>query len=262
MEDKVEEINRTALRIAREVAEETGKMFAGNICNTNIYKEDASEELLAEIRSMWDEQVRWAKEEGAEFIIAETLHWSGEAKLALEVIKAHNMTAIVTHAVLEVRGAPKGMLQTLDRVPIGKACKELLDNGAYLVGANCSRGPEQMVEVVQEIIKECPPDRVCALPIAYRTTAEQPTMFALRDRACPANNLPYPHGLDVFSIAPVEIVQFTRRCMDLGLKYMGICCGNTGKLTCTMAETLGRSPILSRYQDSSSKGTDQYMIKD
>ena len=58
----------------------------------------------------------------------------------------------------------------------------------------------------------CPPEKICALPIAYRTTADQPTLFALRDESCPENDPPYPHGLDVSSIAPVEIVKFTRRC--------------------------------------------------
>ena len=70
------------------------------------------------------------------------------------------------------------------------------------------------------------------------------------------NDPPYPHGLDVHSIAPVEIAKFTSRCKELGLKYMGICCGNTGKLTLVMAETLGRKTELSCYHDHSNKGTD------
>ena len=37
MEDKMEFINREALRMAREVADETGTLLAGNICNTNLY---------------------------------------------------------------------------------------------------------------------------------------------------------------------------------------------------------------------------------
>ena len=36
-ENDLEKINRDALRIAREVADETGTMMAGNTCNTNIY---------------------------------------------------------------------------------------------------------------------------------------------------------------------------------------------------------------------------------
>ena len=258
MEDRLEEINRIALQTARKVAEETGTMFAGNICNTNICKPDLDDALIAKIRGMFDEQVRWAKEEGAEFIIGETFQYLSEAMIALDVIKSYGLPAIITFGVLELPGASKTEIQTFEGLPIREACKKLLDNGAYLTGVNCSRGPEQMLEIVEDIVKVCPPEKICALPIAYRTTAEQPTLFSLRDKSCPENDPPYPHGLDVHSIAPVEIEKFTRRCMDLGLRYMGICCGNTGKLTLKMAETLGRTTALSRYQQHSSKGTDVY----
>ena len=247
-----------ALRTAREVAEKTGRLFAGNICNTNICKGDADDELKAKIRAMFDEQVRWAKEEGAEFIIGETFQYMKEAMIALEVIKSYGLPAVITFGVLETPGIPKTEFSTFDGVRISEACKKLLDSGAYLTGVNCSRGPEQMIEIVEDIVKVCPPEKICALPIAYRTTADQPTLFALRDESCPENDPPYPHGLDVRSIAPVEIAKFTRRCKELGLKYMGICCGNTGKLTLVMAETLGKKTDLSHYQDHSTKGTDPY----
>ena len=38
-EDELERINKEALRMAREVADETGTLMAGNISNTNIYAE-------------------------------------------------------------------------------------------------------------------------------------------------------------------------------------------------------------------------------
>ena len=37
-EDDLVRINKKALQIAREVADETGTLMAGNLCNTNIYK--------------------------------------------------------------------------------------------------------------------------------------------------------------------------------------------------------------------------------
>ena len=38
-EDDIERSNKEALRIAREVADQTGTLMAGNICNTNIFVE-------------------------------------------------------------------------------------------------------------------------------------------------------------------------------------------------------------------------------
>ncbi|MCA1849127.1 MAG: homocysteine S-methyltransferase family protein, partial [Actinobacteria bacterium] len=37
-EELLEHINRQALALAKEVAEESGTLFAGDICNTNVYE--------------------------------------------------------------------------------------------------------------------------------------------------------------------------------------------------------------------------------
>ena len=250
-EHDLERINRTALRIAREVSDEKNLIFAGGTCNTNIYVEGETEE---KIKAIFDEQVKWSKEEGIDYMIGETFGHLGEARLALDSIKAHGLPAVITMSVQE---KIDGVLKTLDDVPIGEACKNLLANGATLVGANCTRGPDMMLEVIEEIVKFCPPERVCALPIAYRTTPKQPSFFALTDETCPGNNPVYPRGLEPFCISPVEIETFTKRCLELGLKYLGICCGNSGELTRTMATAMGRTPPASKYLDQSNFGTRQ-----
>ena len=51
-DSELEAINRKALKIAREVANETGTLMAGNICNTTIYRPD-SEEVHNRIRQMF-----------------------------------------------------------------------------------------------------------------------------------------------------------------------------------------------------------------
>ena len=249
-EDDLEKINRVALKLAREVAEEKNLLFAGGTSNTNVYVKGETENV---VRAMFDEQVRWSKEEGVDYVIAETISFLGEAMLALDVIKSYDLPAVIT---LGVHGAGKdGVLRTLDDVPIGEACRELLDNGATVVGTNCFRGPEMTLEVVEEVIKFCPPERVCALPIAYRTTKKHPTFFSLTDCHCPENNPVYPRGMEPFCISPAEIKNFTVRCLELGLRYIGICCGNSGELTRTMAEAMGRKPPASKYKDPTKFGT-------
>ena len=39
-EKDIEEMNRAALKLARQVADETGTLMAGNICNTNTFHPD------------------------------------------------------------------------------------------------------------------------------------------------------------------------------------------------------------------------------
>ena len=42
-EDDLENVNRKALKIARQVADATGTMMAGNVCNSTIYSPDDKE---------------------------------------------------------------------------------------------------------------------------------------------------------------------------------------------------------------------------
>ena len=193
-------------------------------------------------------KVRWSKEEGADYIIAETFSYLGEAKIALEVILSYGLPAVVTLAIKN-----SIVFETLDGIHIGRACRTLLDEGATLVGSNCNRGPNTMLKVIEEIVKEVPPEKVCALPVMYRTTDEQPTFFDLED-SCSINNPVYPHGLDAFQVSTREVTEFTKRCKEMGLKYLGLCCGNTGNYTRAMAEALGRKPPASKYLDRDNMG--------
>jgi betaine-homocysteine S-methyltransferase len=84
-EEVLEPLNRQALEIAKQVARESGTLFAGNISNTNVYSPD--DEARRRVRAMFAEQVAWAADAGVDYIIAETFGADEEAILACEVIK-------------------------------------------------------------------------------------------------------------------------------------------------------------------------------
>ena len=90
-EHQLEAMNRQALAIAKTVAAETGTLFAGDICNTNVYDPDDAGSIKAS-RAMFEEQVAWAAEAGVDYVIAETFSYGAEAKLALDIIKAAGFT--------------------------------------------------------------------------------------------------------------------------------------------------------------------------
>ena len=69
------------------MADETGTLLAGDICNTNVYVDGDAESARA-VRSMFEEQVGWAVDAGVDFVIAETYSWGAEALMALEVDQA------------------------------------------------------------------------------------------------------------------------------------------------------------------------------
>ena len=239
-EELLEQMNRAALQIAKEVARETSTLLAGNICNTNAYIEGDAESNKF-VRTMFDEQVGWAVDAGVDFIIAETIDFSGEAMIALEAIKKTNLPAVVTLAIHR-----NGV--TLDGMAPEDACKRLEDAGADVVGLNCSRGPDTMLPLLGPICEAvaCP---VAALPVTYRTKHSEPTFQSLRDTACNCipDDQPFPVALDPFTCNRYEIQEFTRAARDLGVTYFGLCCGAAPHHVRSMAEALGRQPPASRY---------------
>ncbi len=252
-EDLLETMNRNALEIAAEVADESGKLLAGNICNTNVWEPDNAATQGA-ARAMFEEQVGWAVDAGVDFIIGETFCWTDEALLALQVIQATGKPSVITFG-LDADGLHDGV----DGVT---ACKRLADAGADVVGLNCSRGPDTMLPIVEEI-RAAVPCHVAALPVPYRTTVETPTFQLLRDTGC--NCIPdigtFPTALDSFTCNRYEIAEFTKAMFAGGVNYLGLCCGAGAHHVRSMAEALGRQPPASRYSPDMSKhayqGTDE-----
>ncbi|XP_070568427.1 betaine--homocysteine S-methyltransferase 1-like [Ptychodera flava] len=262
-EESLEKMNRAALKMAREVADETGTLMAGNICNTNIYQPE-NESSEKEILNMFKEMIFWAVEEGADFIVAETYAHFGEAMLALKAIKEYGkgLPAVITLAPFVV-STQNCQAITADMVPLTEACKKLEEAGADVVGLNCGRGPATMMPLMEEIRKTCK-GHLAVLPAPYRTTAEQPTFFMLTDPQS-GKDL-FPANTDVLSCSRDDIHEFGKRCKELGIQYVGICCGNRPFYTRSLAESLGRSPPASRFSPDMSRhyvyGTDTKVKKD
>ena len=104
--------------------------------------------------------------------------------------------------------------------------------------------------------------QVAALPVPYRTTEEHATFFSFTDPAYDAvpGGRPFPTALEPFLCNRYEMADFARHAHDLGIRYLGICCGNSPAHTRAIAEALGRHPPASRYSPDMSKhfafGTD------
>ena len=233
------EMNRQALAIAGAVARESGALLAGNICNTNVFVgDDASRRT---VRAMFEEQVAWALDAGVDYIIGETFSWGEEALIALDVIKQTGRPAVITFAAHQEPETREGWSPA-------EACRRLEEQGAAVVGLNCSRGPRTMLPLLKEI-REAVTGHVAALPVAYRTDEQGPSFQSLRDPALPtaSGGRPFPTALDPFTCTRYEIADFAREAWELGIRYLGVCCGAGPHHIRSMAEALGRTPPASRY---------------
>jgi betaine-homocysteine S-methyltransferase len=245
-EDTLETINRQALAIAGEVARRRGSLFAGDICNTNVYDPaDASSQIL--VRRMFEEQVGWAVEAGVDFIIGETFSWAQEALLATEVIHQTGLPAVVTLAIHREPTVREGWTPE-------EACRRLEAAGADVVGLNCIRGPRTMLPFLRPI-REAVSGPIAALPVPYRTNDAEPSFQSLTDPDCDClpGDRPFPTALDPFTCNRYELGEFARQAHELGVGYLGVCCGAAPHHIRAVAEALGRTPPASRYSPDVSR---------
>src|SRR5437763_2805114 len=66
-EGDLEEMNRTAVRIANQVADEGGALVAANISNTWSYDPADARRTGLMVRAQYEEQLSWAVDEGVDF---------------------------------------------------------------------------------------------------------------------------------------------------------------------------------------------------
>jgi betaine-homocysteine S-methyltransferase len=245
-EKDLERINRQALRIAKKVARSTGALLAGNICNTNIY-DPADRKSHKAAQRMFDEQIGWAVEAGVDYIIGETFSYAAEAELAAQAIKKTGLPAVITLAVHKDEASREDL-------PLPEAAKRLEAAGADVVGFNCIRGPWTMLPLLKDV-RAAVKCHVAALPVPYRTTKEEPTFQSLNDQHWHhfPEGRPFPTSLDPFVCNRHEISEFAREAYELGVHYLGVCCGAGPHHIRAMAEALGRHPPASRYSPDMSK---------
>jgi len=240
-EDVVEQLNKQALKIAREVIHEFPDQYlllAGNVCNTTVYNpEDPIS--VKEVREMFKEQITWAKEAGVDYIIAETFEYLSEALLALEVIREFNLPSVITLAI-PANG------KTHDSVSVLNALTALSAAGASVVGLNCARGPKTILPLLKEVVGKIKTPIAC-LPAGYTTSEEYPTMqsFSSRDRKYT--------DIDHHTCTRYEFADFAKEAVALGIKYIGTCCGGAPHHVRAIAEALGRKPISSKFSADLSK---------
>ena len=252
-ENLLEPLNKAALQIAREVAESPPdgepNLFAGNINNTNIWNPD-DKNAQREARRMFDEVCGWAADAGADFIVGETFYYAEEAFCALEAIQQIGLPAVPDHLAdgRKQNARRLGNCRHLRRVRIARGG----GGGNELF----FRGPPTMMPYIRQIRARLK-GHIAALPVAFRTTESHPTFFNLPDDnncACPSpHGRPFPTALEPTSVNRYEIRAFAEEAWNLGVRYLGVCCGAAPIYIREVAEAMGRTPPASKYREDISR---------
>ena len=248
-EELLEPLQKSALQIAKDSRDEFKNLdllVCGDVANTNIYNPD-DKKSHSECQKMFEEQVAWAKEAGVDFVVAETINWTEEMKIALKAIKDAGLIAVTNFSI------KKGDKTREGHTP-SDACKMMEDLGADVVGLNCYRGPKMTMKLLPEIRKKvsC---HVAALPVPYRTTEEQPGFMNQTDPGCdciPGGNA-FPVALDNLYCNRFEMGEFAKDCVKEKVNFIGICCGAEPHHVREMSVALGRKPIAYKYYPDMSR---------
>jgi betaine-homocysteine S-methyltransferase len=227
LENRLGELNRAAVRIAREVAGDTC-LVAGNLSLTWMY-EPNSPSAADKVRRTFDEQLAVQVDEGVDFIIGETFSWLGEALIAVERAKKTGLPSMVTICF-------ENKDETTDGKTAAEAAKALLDAGADVVGMNCLRPPEHMLPAMEQMRRAVSGYLGCQ-PTAYRTPKEKPDFTSL-----PA----FPYALDPLQLTRKQMGDYALRAREIGINYIGACCGAVAIHIREMARVLGKQSEDSR----------------
>jgi betaine-homocysteine S-methyltransferase len=240
MGDRVEELNRAAVRIAKQAAGDRC-LVAGNLSLTWMY-EPKSDAAANRVRKTFDEQLDVQVSEGVDFIIGETFSWLGEALLAVERAKRTNLPAMVTMS-----------FENEDLTPDGKTAAEcaraLADAGADIVGLNCLRSPEHTLPLAAQM-RRAVKGYIACQPVAYRTTHDHRDFTSL-----PA----FPDQLEPYQLTRREMAEYATRAREMGVNYIGACCGAVASHIREMARALDKIPADDRmWKKSGTKPMSAY----
>jgi betaine-homocysteine S-methyltransferase len=222
---KVDDINRAAVEIAREVAREGDALVAGDLSLTWAYEpEDAAS--ADRVRAMFDRQLEVMTDGGIDLVIGETFTWLGEALIAVERTARMGLPVVVTMSY-------EKELRSYEGDSPADCAKRLRDAGADVVGVNCLRSPEQTLPIVKEM-RDAVDGYVAGQPVGFRTTDEQPDFTAWPS---------FPFALDPMQLPRQAMAAWATKARDLGVNYIGSCCGSIAAHVRAMAQALGKVPL-------------------
>jgi betaine-homocysteine S-methyltransferase len=247
LEGKVDEINRDAVRIARQVAGEGDALVAGNLSVTWAY-EPADPAAADHVRALFDRQLQAQLDAGPpDFWIGETFSYLGEALLFVERAKTTGLPVMVTMSCEQ--DDPKAYEGD---TPEASAVK-LRDAGADIVGVNCLNGPVQQLRIARRI-REAVDGPVATQPVAYATTDAKPDFTSFES---------FPYALDPMQVSRHAMAEFTRDARDAGIEFIGSCCGSVAGHVRAMAKVLGKLPEAERpWRSTTGKAMSAYEYYD
>ncbi len=197
--EKLEQINRAAVRLAREAAGEN-VWVAGAVGPLGVRIEPLGPTSFQEARDVFKQQITALADAGADLIMLETFGDLNEIREAVRAAREVCDLPVVAQMTVDDDG------NALFGASPEVFARRLQEWGAEVIGMNCSVGPKVAVEVLERMIK------VTDRPLAVQPNAGKPMDV---------------DGRNVYLCSPEYLAQYARRYIQAGAKIIGGCCGTT-----------------------------------
>ncbi len=210
--DDIERINTELVGISKEAV--AGKaLVAGDLTMTGRQLQPVGDLPFEELIEVYKQQIRILENAGVDLLVVETMMSMQECRAALIAAKEISDLAVIVTLTFEADG------RTLfGSDPAASAiCLEAL--GAAAIGANCSTGPDKMVDIISSMAQ------VTSIPIIAKPNAGLPKVNE--------------NGDTVYDMPAADFADEMKLLINCGASIIGGCCGTTPEFIALLKKTYG-----------------------
>jgi methionine synthase / methylenetetrahydrofolate reductase(NADPH) len=216
--DKVAEINRAGIRLAREAAGRAGRqvLVAASVSPAVTAPQRRRVGAAERMEVLREQILAVTADNAADLIILETFGYLDELVEAVSVAAAVTSLPLIAQATFADDAhtlggeTPREVASVLSALPVA------------MIGTNCTVGPQRMLVVAEDLV------RYSAVPVSAQPNAGQPRRTG-------------PRSFE-FAIDGGYFSRYLTRFADAGVTLVGGCCGTTPTHIRAAAEALRTQP--------------------
>lgn len=193
--DNCDELVKASVALAKK----TGKKVALDLGPTGKLLKPMGDLDFEECVSIYADVVNAGKDD-ADIVLIETMGDTYEIKAAMLAAKENCDLPVFVSMIFDEKG------RLLTGADVKTACAVVEGLGADVIGFNCGLGPKQMIPLVEEL------EKYTSTPIMVNPNAGLPESV---------------NGETVYNVDPDEFSDLMAQIADLGVSYLGGCCGTT-----------------------------------
>ncbi|MCI9200604.1 MAG: dihydropteroate synthase [Lachnospiraceae bacterium] len=200
MADEIGRMNRDLVAASREAS--GGRcLVAGDLTMTGEQLAPIGTMDFDELVDIYKEQIGYLLQAGVDLLVVETMMSLQESRAALIAAKESCDLPVMVTMTFESDG------RTLYGTDAKTAAIVLESLGASAIGANCSTGPDKMVEIIRTMAE------VTSVPIIAKPNAGLPSLDA--------------DGNTVYDMESDDFAEGMAKLVEAGASILGGCCGTT-----------------------------------